>query len=193
MRVGAIVLAAGFSARMGANKLLLPIKGKPMIRHVVDATLASRAEPVIVVAGHDGALLSEVLADADAVLADNKDFAMGLSTSLKCGLSAMPDGCDGAAILLGDMPFVTTAQIDKLIAAFDPKAGRSICLPVKNGQRGHPVVWARCYFPEMLALTGDRGAKDLLARHADQVCEIAIAEDGPFLDIDDPETLARLS
>jgi molybdenum cofactor cytidylyltransferase len=193
MRVGAIVLAAGLSSRMGVNKLLLAVRGKPMIRHAVEAALASKAEPVIVVTGHDGAKIADGLCGLDILLADNNDFATGLSSSLKCGLNILPADCDGALILLGDMPFVSAGLLDSLIAAFDPTAGRAICVPVRDGRRGNPVLWARRFFPEMLTLTGDRGAKALLDKHGSLAHEVAVMDDGPFLDIDEPETLSRLA
>jgi len=178
---------------MGANKLLLAVGDKPMIRHAVEVALASKAEPVVVVLGQDGAQLAEALRGLDVQFADNKDFATGLSSSLNCGLNALPADCDGALFLLGDMPFVSAGLLDSLIAGFDPAAGRAICVPVRDGRRGNPVLWARRFFPEMLTLTGDRGAKALLVRHGGLVHEVEVADDGAFLDIDDPETLSRLA
>ena len=121
---------------------------------------------------------------------ENKEFAKGLSTSLKCGLRALPDDCDGAVILLGDMPAISPNLLDRLIAAFDPAQGRAIVVPTRGGRRGNPVLWARRFFPEILALEGDTGAKRLMVLHRDLVHELEAADDGPFIDIDTPEALA---
>ena len=192
-RIGAVVLAAGLSSRMGANKLTMPLWGKPLIRHAVEAAASSRAMSVIVVTGNNAKDVETALDGMAVGFVENIEYTKGLSTSLKCGLRALPDDCDGAAILLGDMPLVTPQLIDGLIAAFDPGRGRAIMVPVRNGRRGNPVLWARRFFPEMLALEGDRGAKPLLATHLDQIYELEAADDGPLIDIDTPSLLATIS
>jgi molybdenum cofactor cytidylyltransferase len=188
-RIGAVILAAGQSSRMGSNKLLAPVDGKPMVRHAVEAAVASAAEPVVVVTGNDGGAVRERLEGLAVRFIDNPDFSKGLSTSLKCGVSTLPADCDGALILLGDMPAVSAALIDTLIAAFDPMEGRSICVATRGGRRGNPVLWARRFFPEIAALEGDAGAKSLMTRHPDLLCEVEAADDAPLTDIDTPDAL----
>ena len=189
-RIAAVVLAAGLSSRMGSNKLLAPVRGKPMVRHAVETALASAASPVIVVTGNGGAEVRHALAPYSPLFVDNPDFSKGLSTSLKSGLSAVPNDCDGALILLGDMPDVSTGLLDKLIAAFDPSEDRAVCVATRHGRRGNPVLWARRFFPEILALEGDIGARHLIAQYGELVCEVEAADDGPLTDIDTPEALA---
>ena len=92
----------------------------------------------------------------------NPDFAEGLSTSLKAGLAAVPDDVDGAIVCLGDMPQVGAPLIDRLIAAFDPERGALVVVPTIDGKRGNPVVWSRRFFPELMALEGDVGARHLI-------------------------------
>ncbi|HWD28345.1 MAG TPA: molybdopterin-binding/glycosyltransferase family 2 protein [Rhizomicrobium sp.] len=188
-RIGAVVLAAGLSSRMGGNKLLTPVGGKPMVRHAVEAALASAAAPVVVVTGHAGGAVREALAPLAVTFVDNPDFSKGLSTSLKRGLSALPDDVDGAVIVLGDMPGVTGALIDTLIAAFDPSEDRAICVAARGGKRGNPVLWARRFFPEMLAIEGDVGARQLMVQYGEMVCEVEAADDAPLTDIDTPQAL----
>jgi molybdenum cofactor cytidylyltransferase len=188
-KIGAIVLAAGMSSRMGANKLLASVDGKPLLRHAVEAALASHADPVIVVTGNQAAETRASLAGLNISFTENPDFAKGLSASLRTGLNALPDDCDGALILLGDMPKVPPSLIDRLIAGFDPAEGRAICVATSGGKRGNPVLWARRFFPEMTALEGDVGAKHLMAAYGELVCEVEAADDGPLLDIDTPEAL----
>ncbi len=189
-RIGAVVLAAGLSSRMGANKLLLPFRGKPLIRLAVEAAAASRATTVVVVTGNNAEKVKAAVNDLPVQFVKNKDYARGLSGSLKCGLRALPSTCEGVVILLGDMPLVTSGLLDKLIATFDPSQGRAIVVPVRHGRRGNPVLWARQFFPEMLALDGDTGAKSLMSVHQNQVYELEAGDDGPLFDVDTPENLA---
>jgi len=189
-RIAAIVLAAGRSLRMGAdNKLLAPVKGTAMIRRVLDAVLASRADPVLVVLGHDGGAVRAALTDLSVQFVENPDFRDGLSTSLRHGLKALGDDVDGAVICLGDMPRVEPGDIDALIAAFHPDDGKAVCVPVHGSKRGNPVLWARRFFPEMLELEGDAGAKQLIQRHAGLVAEVESVSDGVLFDIDTPDAL----
>lgn len=189
--VAALVLAGGQSRRMGGpNKLLAEVAGKPMVRHVVEAAIASRADPVLVVLGHQQHEVRQALRGLKVRFAHNPDFALGLSTSLKAGLAALPGEAAGAVVCLGDMPGVTTALIDRLIAAFDPIEGRAIVVPTRHGKRGNPVLWARAFFAEMQAVSGDVGARHLIGEHAGSVVEIEADSDGPLQDIDTPEALA---
>jgi molybdenum cofactor cytidylyltransferase len=93
-------------------------------------------------------------------------------------------------VLLGDMPGITPALIDRLIAAFDPAASHSICVAVAHGHRGHPVLWSRKFFASIATLSGDRGARELLDAHAGQAIEIEAGDDAPLTDIDTQEALA---
>jgi molybdenum cofactor cytidylyltransferase len=190
-RVAALVLAAGLSSRMGLNKLLAPVKGKPLIRRTVEAVRAAHVDPVIVVTGHEAEGVKTALAGLDVTYAANPHYEEGLSTSLRAGLMAVPASADAAFVLLGDMPEVSSGLIDRMIAAFSPEDGRAICVAASNGKRGNPVLWARRYFAEMESVTGDTGAKHLIAMNEDAVCEIE-ADDSVLRDIDTPEALAAL-
>lgn len=189
-RIAGIVLAAGLSSRMGSNKLLAEIDGKPLIRRSVEQALASSLDPVVVVTGNIEPEVREALSGLAIQLRNNPDFSTGLSSSLKCGLIGLPPDCDGALILLGDMPDVAPTLIDRLIAAFDPDDDRAICVATRHGKRGNPVLWARRFFHEMMALEGDIGAKHLMSVHDEEVWEVEAENDGPLIDIDTPEALA---
>lgn len=185
--IAAVVLAAGMSRRMGEqNKLLAPIQGVPMLVRVVEGVLASQAHPAIVVTGHDRAAVEAAVAHLPVRVAHNPACAAGLSRSLAVGLAAVPGPCPGALICLGDMPQVPPAVLNALIAAFDPAAGRAICVPVVGEERGNPVLWARRFFPEMAALTGDTGARSLLACYETLVCRVPVLAPGVLEDIDSP-------
>ncbi len=199
-QIAALVLAAGRSSRMGGpNKLLADIDGHPMVTHAVRALLASQATSVAVVLGHMAADVRKAIesigpAAATVRFVDNPAFAGGLSTSLKAGVASLPNAIDGALVCLGDMPAVDANQIDTLIAAFNPLEGRAICVPTVAGKRGNPVLWARRFFPEMAAISGDTGARHLVGEHADVVCEVEMSGEGVrdavLVDLDTPEALA---
>ncbi|WGF88652.1 NTP transferase domain-containing protein [Marinivivus vitaminiproducens] len=192
-RIAALVLAAGRSSRMGAdNKLLMPVDGKPMVAHAVDAALASRADMVLVVTGHQAEAVEAALAGREARFVRSPDYADGLSRSLIAGLEALPDDADGVLVCLGDMPRIAAEAIDRLIEAFAPDQGRAIVLPSVGGRRGNPVLWDRRFIDEMKGLVGDEGARALLARHADQVHTVAMEDDAALLDVDTPEAMAAL-
>jgi molybdenum cofactor cytidylyltransferase len=189
-KIAAIVLAAGSSSRMGRNKLLADIGGAPMVRRVVEAATRSTAEPVIVVTGSEGDKTKSAVAGAEVKFVENPEFATGLSSSLKRGVRAVPVDCDGAVILLGDMPDVSAALVDKLIAAFNPAKGRAICVATRGGKRGNPVLFARRFFPEIEGIEGDVGARGMIGAYPELVCEAEADDDAPLIDIDTPEALA---
>ena len=191
--IAAIVLAAGRSTRMGvANKLTADIGGKAMVRRVVEAALASAASPVLVVTGHQAEDVRGALAGLEMAFVDNPDYAVGLASSLKAGIGAVPDAADGALVLLGDMPQITGVHLDRLMAAFADDEGGAIIVPTHAGKRGNPVLWPRAYFAEMLQLEGDAGARRLLAAHASRVREVDLGTDAIFADVDTPEALAEV-
>ncbi|MDE2465203.1 MAG: molybdopterin-binding/glycosyltransferase family 2 protein [Alphaproteobacteria bacterium] len=190
--VSAVVLAAGQSTRMGRNKLLEPVNGKPLIRYAVEAALASQADETIVVTGHDADALKAALSGLEVRIVHNPEYAKGLSTSVRCGLAAIGDKADGALMLLGDMPAVDAELINRLIAAFAPQEGRAICLASRKGARGNPVLWARRFFDAMAELEGDIGARNLLAAYPELIAEVEAMSDAPLRDIDTPEALAAL-
>jgi molybdenum cofactor cytidylyltransferase len=193
-KVAALVLAAGQSRRMGAqNKLLAEIDGVAMVRRVVEAVVASRAEPVLVVTGHEADRVRRILDGLAVTFVDNPDYEEGISASLRHGLAGLPEGCDGVLVCLGDMPRVDAAMLDRLIAAFEPDNERDICVPVHKGKRGNPVLWGKRYFAEMREIAGDVGAKHLTGPHAEAVTEVDISGDGVLVDVDSPDALAALT
>jgi molybdenum cofactor cytidylyltransferase len=192
-RIAAVLLAAGRSTRMGGpNKLLAEISGKPLVRIAAEQALASRARPVIVVTGHQRDRVEAALQGLDVRTVNNPHFADGLSTSVKAGLAAVPETADGAIVCLADMPQVTAPLIDKLIAAFDPERGALVVIPTIDGKRGNPVVWARRFFPELMGLDGDVGARHLIGRYPEAVAEVALTDAAALVDVDTPEAFDRV-
>jgi molybdenum cofactor cytidylyltransferase len=195
--IGAVVLAAGLSARFRAeggrevSKLVALLDGKPLVRHVAEAALGSRARPVVVVTGHAREAVKAALAGLPVVFADNPDFATGLASSLKAGVAALPSDVAGALVLLGDMPGIDAATLGSLIGAFAARPDALAAAPVRAGRRGNPVVLSRALFPALARLDGDEGARRLLGE-ADprRIVEVAVESDGVTLDIDTPGELA---
>ncbi len=192
-RIGALLLAAGQSRRMGGpNKLLAELDGVPMVAHVARRLLASRARPIIAVLGNQADAVDTALGKLPVERVRNPEFAGGLSTSLKRGIVALPSDLDGVIVCLGDMPLISGRHLDRLIAAFNPLEGRAIVVPTRRGKRGNPVLWSSRFFPEMAALAGDVGAKHLIGEHAELVAEVEMDDDAVLVDIDTPEALDAL-
>ncbi len=190
-RIAAVVLAAGRSTRMrGSNKLLAEIGSKPLARIVVEQALASRARPVIVVTGHERERVEAALAGLPVRLVHNPDFAKGLGSSLRTGIAAVPAEADGVIVCLGDMPQVDAALIDRLIAAFDPERSALAVVPTIEGKRGNPVLWSRRFFPELMAIEGDVGARHLIGLYGEAVVEVPLTGKAALVDIDTPEALS---
>jgi molybdenum cofactor cytidylyltransferase len=191
-RIAALLLAAGKSSRMGTNKMLEEVDGRPMVARTAQRLLASRARPIIAVLGNRADDVDAALGKLPIERALNPDFADGLSTSLKRGLAALPGDVEGVVVCLGDMPLIAGRDIDRLIAAFNPLEGRAIIVPTRRGKRGNPILWSRQFFTEMMALSGDQGARRLVEEHADLVAEVEMDSDAIFIDIDTPQALAEL-
>lgn len=190
--VGAVVLAAGRSTRMGSNKLLETLRGKALVRHVVEAALASRAGPVIVVTGHHSAEVVAALTGLDATFVHNPDYGQGMAGSLKAGIAAVPVDCRAALVLLGDMPEVGADVIDRLIGVFAAQPELRAVVPVAEGRRGNPVLLARAMFSAVAGLAGDAGARKLLVDDDPGIAEIVIDDAAVLADVDTPEALAAL-
>ncbi len=192
--IAAIVMAAGRSRRMAPhNKLLVTDQaGKPMIARVVDNVLSSNARPILVVTGHQAEQIEHALAGRPVRYVHAVDYGQGLAESLKAGIAAVPPECAGAIVCLGDMPLVTGRMIDRLLSMYDPDEGRMIVLPTFRGKQGNPMIWDRKFFPEILAITGDSGARFLVGKHAENVAEVEMADDAVLRDFDTTESLATL-
>jgi molybdenum cofactor cytidylyltransferase len=192
--IAAVVLAAGRSRRMAPhNKLLVTDKtGKSMIARVVDNVLSSKARPILVVTGHQAEQVEKALGGRPVRYVHAADYADGLAASLKTGIAAVPPECAAALVCLGDMPLVTGRMIDRLLSAYDPDEGRLIVLPTFHGKQGNPMLWDRRFFPEILQITGDSGARFLLGKHMEVMTEVEMADDAVLRDFDTTESLATL-
>lgn len=179
----------------GTNKLTLPLAGHPLVQYPVLAALASRATPVLTVTGSDAMAVEWVLSDIAVgegmEILFNPRFEEGLSTSLAAGIAELPEDVAGAVVLLGDMPFVSAAIIDQLIAAFERAPEAPAIVPTCGGAWANPVLLARSLFPAIARLTGDTGARKLLAGRSG-VVTLAIDDPALILDADDPDSLEQM-
>jgi molybdenum cofactor cytidylyltransferase len=194
-RIAALILAAGQSTRMGTvNKLLAPMpSGHTMIEQTVDHVIASGTAPVLVITGHQDAEIRNRLENKPVRFVHAADYTDGLAASLRAGVAALAGDIAGALICLGDMPLVSQVVLDRILAAYDPAEGRDIIIPTYNGQRGNPVLWGKRFFPELLALAGDAGARQIMHRHMEFIAEVAVDSEAVLQDFDTPEMLAALA
>jgi molybdenum cofactor cytidylyltransferase len=193
--VAAIVLAAGSSSRMGGgwHKLLLPLGKQPVIRHVLDTLLQSRAWPIVVVVGHQAdrvrAALAINTANKEVSIIENPTYLQGMSTSIHAGLRELmrnvgqTQTIKGALIVLGDQPLMTAHTIDTLIAQ-KMITGRRIVAPLYNGQRGNPVIFDTSLFTELLSVSGDEGGRSVLQRHREEIANVEVGEVTTSFDVD---------
>lgn len=183
--VGAIVLAAGQSTRMGGpNKLLALFDGTPLVRRVAEAALSSRVQSVAVVTGHQADRVEAALEGLDLTRVANPLYSNGLATSLKAGVSALSPDCGGALVMLGDMPEIRPRDLDTLISRFVAGGGTQIVRATHDGQRGNPVILPRSVFPEIARLEGDTGARHIVENAGIDIVDVEIGT-GAGVDVDD--------
>lgn len=182
MNVCGVILAAGMARRMGQIKQILPLEGKPLVQHVINAARASELQSIILVLGHGHELILPALETTGLTVVINHHYALGQSTSLKAGLEQSLDA-DGVMFLLGDQPYVSSRLINDLIACFCINAPQGV-IPVYQGQPGNPVILGQKLMQEALELRGDMGARLLLQRYAHEICRVEVENPRVFLDVD---------
>jgi molybdenum cofactor cytidylyltransferase len=183
--VWAIVLAAGESTRMKANKLLLPWEGVPMIGAVIDRIRASGAEGILVVLGAYRDEMLDVLDSRYVTTCYNADYREGMLSSVRCGFKNLPAEASAALVFLGDQPMVAPEVTGRLVEAWRA-SGKGICLPVFGGRRGHPVLIDRKYREEIDHLDPEVGLKGLMHGHPDDILEVESGGPAILRDIDTP-------
>ena len=188
--IGAIVLAAGRSSRMGAPKVFLPFGGKSVIAHIVDVLLAAPLDRVYVVTGHHGARIAEHLSARPVTIVPNPHYDLGMLSSVRCGLQALPRECEAVLVALGDQPNITAQLIDDMLRAYRA-TDRGIVVPVHGARRGHPLLFAAPYRTEILNRYDDVGLRGLLRAHSDDVFELHVASASVLADMDLPEDYRR--
>ncbi len=184
-----ILLAAGNSSRMGDhNKLLALIDGKPVVRHVAEHALASELNELIVVTGAMACEVGEVLSGLPIRFRHNAAYDEGISSSVKKGIESVSEQSNTALILLGDMPFVSAEDINKLLNHYDVMQDQLIGVSTTLGKQGNPVLWDRAFFEDLLNLRGDIGGKLIIQQNPSVVYTVELGEAARF-DLDDAEAL----
>ncbi|MEL6534019.1 MAG: nucleotidyltransferase family protein [Bacteroidota bacterium] len=198
MRASAILLAAGMSTRMGEqNKLLLPLGGKPIIEQSLETLLAASPADVVVVLGHQASRVREALSyyEGKVRFVTNPDFEQGMTSSIQAGVQAIAPDALGVMVCLGDMPFLTSFDLQQLGATFTQQVAqnpKTIVVPTYEGQRGNPVTFSMAFRGEILDHTNQEGCKGLVKRNPEYVVEVASAGKDVRLDIDTPEEYAEM-
>lgn len=188
-RAAGIVLAAGGASRMGQPKLLLPWRGEPLIRHTVRTALAAGLSPVVVVTGADADAIQNALSGLPVQYVHNPNWQVGQSTSVKCGLAALPPDVGAAAFLLGDQPQIPIQLVSALLEQHRRTLAPITC-PLIGQQRGNPVLFDRVTFPEFFNLQGDAGARQIFSKYS--LDYLPWHDQSLLLDVDTPEDYARL-
>ena len=192
--VSAILLAAGESRRMGAlNKLLLEVDGEAMVRRVARALIASRADEIVVVLGHQAEAVAQALDGLGPRIVVNAHYREGQMSSMRAGVAALDGEPRAIMVCLADQPWLEAADVNFLIEAFDTRARGSITVPMVGGQRGNPIVLAGAHRREILAGGANYGCRRLIERHPEKVCPVQAPNDHFLRDIDTPESYAALS
>ena len=188
--VAVLLLAAGRSRRMeGPNKLLATFDGVKLVRRMASVALAAPGiGPVVVVTGHMEPEIRAALAGLPVEFAHNPDFAEGLSTSLKRGLSAVPPAAAGVLVMLADMPRVDARLLAAMLDAFRARNGPAIVMATHEGKRGNPVLFSREFLPELALAQGDSGARHVIDRHPEAVVTVE-AGAAASLDVDTVEAM----
>jgi xanthine dehydrogenase accessory factor len=194
-RVGAVILAAGLSRRMGGgvNKLLADVGDAALARAVAQAVVESGVAPVVVVTGHDAGAIEAALAGLPVELVFNSRYLEGMGTSVAAGAGALAGRVDAAVIALGDMALLRARHVRRLVDRHDPSTAQMILVPEREGRRGNPVLWPARYLSELMELRGDKGGRALFERHASAVLAVPFEDDAAFFDVDEASDLARLN
>lgn len=194
--VSVILLAAGLSRRMGSqNKLLLPIRGKPMVRWVAEALCELAEASVMVVLGHEADRVRESLQGLELDFVENTSFESGMTTSIQCGVAASPENTTGFMICLSDLPNLTTVEYEQLLQAFLKQQivdEACIGLPVYQGRKGNPVIFSASYRAAILAHTEMEGCKQIVKDHTENLHLIEMNSPNCLHDIDTPAAYEEL-
>jgi molybdenum cofactor cytidylyltransferase len=189
--VGAVVLAAGMSRRMGAPKQLLRIAGKALLEHVLANVRASEVQEIVLVLGAAAEELRRKISFDNLKVTVNPDYEQGMGTSLRTGLAALGPRVEGALVVLADQPFVQPRTLNRLITARE-ETGAQITLPLYRGFRGNPALLDRSVFPEVMSLSGDVGCRAIFGDHTERIQKVEVGDPGILLDMDTEDDLRRV-
>lgn len=176
---------------MGFPKALLPYRQETFL-DTLTGLFAARCKPVIVVLGA-GAEQIRARAVRPATFVVNPDYGRGMTTSLQCGLRAVPEDAEGVLFTLVDHPAVLPATLEAILSAPAPKGALLLRVPRYGAERGHPVWFSRVLIPEFLAIPDGGAANQVVRRHAAETEFLDLEDPGIVADIDDPEAYRKLT
>ena len=185
----AVILSAGESSRMGRPKALLPIDGVRFVEKIVSTLKSTDVGNIIVVLGHNAAEMRQKISDLPVTILINHDYKLGQLSSLQVAIRHLESSgspVDGILVHLVDHPFIDAKLVNMMIDRFC-ETKRLIVVPRFQGRRGHPVIFARALFAELLAAATEQGAKPVVHAHRDDTLEIDTDDKGVLIDIDTPE------
>lgn len=188
--LAAVILSGGASSRIGSPKALLPYQGRPFLEHLLEVTRHAKIGTRRVVLGAHAEAITNTVALASDEIVINEDWEKGQLSSIHAALRSLPANTDGTLLCLIDHPLITASLVNDLIEAFY-KSRTSIVLPTYQGRRGHPVIFPAQLYEELLNAPVDQGARAVVWAHAGDISEVATAEQGCVLNLNDPETLQR--
>jgi molybdenum cofactor cytidylyltransferase len=190
--IGAVVLAAGLSSRMGSPKMLLKWGDSTVIEQVVDSLNQAGVDEVVVVAGALFEEMSTLLDSKDVLVVVNPNYKNGeMTDSLQVGLSGLSTSTTAAMIVLGDQPFVNPATIRMLIQAFE-KTSHNIVMPSMKNRRGHPWIIRRLLWKEIMALQAPKTMRDFMRKNQEDIHYVLVDDENIIKDMDTPEDYQRL-
>src|ERR1700731_1145298 len=189
--LAAVILSGGASRRMGTPKALLPYRGGTFPDHLLKVTDHPRIGWRRVVLGADaGAIVAGTEFRADEIII-NENWEAGQLSSIQAGVRSLPEGTDGILLFLIDHPLINRELVGELVERFY-LSGKAIVLPIYKGRRGHPVIFGARLYEELLSAPMETGARAVVWAHREEVCEMETSEEGCVLNLNDPETLAKI-
>jgi molybdenum cofactor cytidylyltransferase len=193
MNVGAVVLAAGKSTRMGRNKLLLPLDGKLLIDQVLDALAAADINEQVVVLGHNLEEVASVLNPrlGRVKIALNVDYERGMVSSFQTGLWVLSN-VEAAFLVLGDEPILDPSLLQTMVQRLECNPDALIVSPIYRGKKGHPLLFRKPLFPEILGLQDTQTIRDVVHPHQDRTVLVE-APEWTTLDIDTPQDYTQIN
>jgi molybdenum cofactor cytidylyltransferase len=193
-QVGAVILAAGTSTRMGRAKQLLPLGASTVLARTIDNVRSAGLAEIVLVLGASAEAIRRQLPQSllqHLRVVVNQAYVQGMASSLREGLSALDPQTAAALIILGDQPFIRPQTLHQIIAGYQ-RSGAQIVIPAHQGKRGNPVLLSRQLFPEVMALEGDTGCRAIFSKHLESILKVEVEDPGILLDIDNQEDYDRL-
>lgn len=189
--LAAVILSGGASSRMGSPKALLPYQGRPFLEHLLEVTMQAKIGARRVVLGaHAEPIAKQIPLTADEIVI-NADWEKGQLSSIRAALRSLPPGTDGIILCLIDHPLISSTLVHDLIETFYTSK-KPIVLPVCEGQRGHPVIFAAKLYDELLSAPLEKGARAVVWTHAAEVEEFSTNEEGCILNLNDPQAMEKI-